>query len=311
MGKQVKSLKPLVSGEPKAVEGAGAKRSRDGAASSAAAKAADMSGDDRFSLSKFQLDERFKSRAKAAAELKAAAERERSEEEELQEDEEFGDDDVSDGHDDTGEDYDDDDGGDDSDGNYDVGLDDDVGGGDEENGGGSEGEVVDGDAAADGGEPKAKKIGKKLKPMSPEELAAFMKVVPLFGDAWLCVMQFAGTRAARCRVSQPHSALHEAHQGRVTAAPARARVLSVSLNTQVRHLLQKFGEIGRIYLTPENSAVTKRRRKMGGNKRVKYEDGWVEFMDKKKARQVASMLNGQPMGNKNRGFFEHDLWTIK
>ena len=189
MGKQVKSLKPLVSGEPEAVEGAGAKRSRDGAASSAAAKAAAMSGDDRFSLSKFQLDERFKSRAKAAAELKAAAERERSEEEELQEDEEFGDDDVSDGHDDAGDDDagdddDDDDGGDDSDGNYDVGLDDDVGGGDEENGGGSEGEVVDGDAAADGGEPKAKKIGKKLKPMSPEELAAFMKVVPLFGDAW-------------------------------------------------------------------------------------------------------------------------------
>ncbi len=42
-----------------------------------------------------------------------------------------------------------------------------------------------------------------------------------------------------------------------------------------------------------------------------YEDGWVEFMDKKKARQVAAMLNGQPLGSKNRGFYEHDLWTIK
>ena len=92
---------------------------------------------------------------------------------------------------------------------------------------------------------------------------------------------------------------------------ARVRVCLVSLDAQVRHLLQKFGEIGRIYLTPEDSAVTKRRRKMGGNKRVKYEDGWVEFMDKKKARQVAVMLNGQPMGSKNRGFFEHDLWTMK
>ena len=65
---------------------------------------------------------------------------------------------------------------------------------------------------------------------------------------------------------------------------------------------------------------------MGGNKRIKYpahpslyfcnilrgyEDGWVEFMDKKKAREVAAMLNGQPLGSKNRGFYEHDLWTIK
>ena len=87
--------------------------------------------------------------------------------------------------------------------------------------------------------------------------------------------------------------------------------VSAASRAQVRHLLQKFAEIGRIYLTPEDAAVTKRRRKMGGNKRIKYEDGWVEFMDKKKARQVAAMLNGQPIGSKNRGFYEHDLWTIK
>ena len=37
----------------------------------------------------------------------------------------------------------------------------------------------------------------------------------------------------------------------------------------------------------------------------------MEFMDKKKARRVAAMLNGQPIGSKNRGFYEHDLWTIK
>jgi hypothetical protein len=76
-------------------------------------------------------------------------------------------------------------------------------------------------------------------------------------------------------------------------------------------LLEKFADIGRIYLTPEDASVTRRRRKMGGNKRVKYEDGWVEFADKKKARRVAAMLNGQPIGSKNRGFYEHDLWTIK
>jgi ESF2/ABP1 family protein len=88
-------------------------------------------------------------------------------------------------------------------------------------------------------------------------------------------------------------------------------VARLTLALQVRHLLQKFADIGRVYLTPEDPAVTRRRRKLGGNKRIKYEDGWVEFMDKRKARQVAAMLNGQPIGSKNRGFYEHDLWTIK
>jgi len=209
MGKQGRPLKTLASGEPDAMAGSGAKRGRDGAASSAAAKAAEVSGDDRFSLSKFQLDERFVNRTKVAVAAKAAAELEMSDEEEEEEEEEFGDDES----DDMDDDDDDDDG---KDGNYDISEDDDVHGDEEENGGGLEGEV-DGDGAADGSSAKLKKIAKKLKPMSPEELAAFMKVAPLPGDAQQIVTQFAGTRAARRCVSQPHSAVHEAHQGHASA----------------------------------------------------------------------------------------------
>ena len=36
---------------------------------------------------------------------------------------------------------------------------------------------------------------------------------------------------------------------------------------KIRHLLSKYGEIGRIYLTPEDPAIRKKRKAMGGNKK--------------------------------------------
>lgn len=133
------------------MEGAGAKRRRDGTASVAAAKAAESSGDDRFSLSKFKLDERFQRRGKDKVD---DVDIERSEEEL----EEFEND--SDGG--GGSDGDDAD-----DGNYDIDDDDDQEGPEVGIAGGSDGE---------GAPAKSKKMSKKLKPMSADELAAFMKV---------------------------------------------------------------------------------------------------------------------------------------
>ena len=80
---------------------------------------------------------------------------------------------------------------------------------------------------------------------------------------------------------------------------------------KVRHLLSKHGEVLRIYLTPEDPAIRKKRKMMGGNKRQSYVDGWVEFADKKIAKQVASMLNTQPIGGKQASFYSSDLWSLK
>ena len=80
---------------------------------------------------------------------------------------------------------------------------------------------------------------------------------------------------------------------------------------KVRHLLSKHGEVLRIYLAPEDPAIRKKRKLMGGNKRQSYVDGWVEFADKKVARQVVSMLNTRPIGGKQASFYSSDLWSLK
>ncbi|RKP08844.1 hypothetical protein THASP1DRAFT_15081 [Thamnocephalis sphaerospora] len=80
---------------------------------------------------------------------------------------------------------------------------------------------------------------------------------------------------------------------------------------KVRHLLSKYGEIGRIYLAPEDENARKRRRKMGGNRKLMFTEGWVEFKDKKVAKLIAKTLNAQPIGGSKRNFHQHDLWTLK
>jgi len=53
---------------------------------------------------------------------------------------------------------------------------------------------------------------------------------------------------------------------------------------KVRHLLQQYADITRIYLAPEDETVRRRRRKEGGNRKQRYTEGWVEFASKKEVR---------------------------
>ena len=107
---------------------------------------------------------------------------------------------------------------------------------------------------------------------------------------------------------------------------------------KIRHLLSDYGEIGRIYLTPEDPAIRKKRKAMGGNKKQvwcargrwdwacgasvaagfdiwaclqSFVDGWIEFADKRIAKSVAKTLNCQPIGGKATSFWAADLWTLK
>ncbi|CAI5511590.1 unnamed protein product [Closterium sp. Naga37s-1] len=80
---------------------------------------------------------------------------------------------------------------------------------------------------------------------------------------------------------------------------------------KLRHLLSPYAEILRIYLTPEDPAARQRRRAAGGSRNKNFTEGWVEFARKRDAKRVAALLNGQPMGGKNRSHHRFDLWTIK
>lgn len=50
---------------------------------------------------------------------------------------------------------------------------------------------------------------------------------------------------------------------------------------------------------------------MGKNTGKNFSEGWVEFEDKKVAKQVAAMLNNNPMGGNRRSAYHYDLWCMK
>lgn len=63
-------------------------------------------------------------------------------------------------------------------------------------------------------------------------------------------------------------------------------------------------------MKPEEDAATKKRKKLGGNKKKRFVEGWVEFEDKKLARQVAESLNGTQISRQKGDFYHDDLWTM-
>lgn len=121
------------------------------------------------------------------------------------------------------------------------------------------------------------------------------------------------------------------------AAQARTGIIYISRippgmrPTKVRHLMSGFGEIGRIYLQQEGTLFLdilypllqlrklhctdpKRaflRKKHTSTKKAHYTEGWVEFLDKRVARAIAEMLNGQPIGGKKGTRWRDDVWTMK
>eukprot|EP00795_Rhopilema_esculentum_P005441 gene5441-616_t len=80
---------------------------------------------------------------------------------------------------------------------------------------------------------------------------------------------------------------------------------------KVRSHMTQFGEIGRVFLQPEDPLTRKRRKKTGGSGKKMFTEGWVEFKDKKIAKAVARTLNGQIVGGKKRGYYHDDIWNIK
>lgn len=80
---------------------------------------------------------------------------------------------------------------------------------------------------------------------------------------------------------------------------------------KVKYLLGKYGTVQRMHLVEEDPTITRRRAKSGGSHKKKYTEGWVEFEDKRDAKQCAAMMNGQIVGGKKSGFFHDMIWNIK
>ena len=52
-------------------------------------------------------------------------------------------------------------------------------------------------------------------------------------------------------------------------------------------------------------------RSQNANKLTNFWTGWIEFADKKIARQVAESLNNTLIGGKKGGFYHDDTWNLK
>ncbi|KAH8593453.1 hypothetical protein B0O99DRAFT_653300 [Bisporella sp. PMI_857] len=80
--------------------------------------------------------------------------------------------------------------------------------------------------------------------------------------------------------------------------------------TKLRSLLEPYGAINRIFLTPEDPASHTRRVRNGGNKKRSFTDGWVEFVSKKDAKKACELLNAQTIGGKKGTYYRDDVWTL-
>ncbi|XP_061590651.1 activator of basal transcription 1 [Cololabis saira] len=78
----------------------------------------------------------------------------------------------------------------------------------------------------------------------------------------------------------------------------------------LRNLLSVYGEIGRVFLQPEDRQV-RRNKKKSGLRRCDFTEGWVEFRDKRVAKKLAVSLHNTPMGTRKTQRFSADLWNIK
>ena len=122
---------------------------------------------------------------------------------------------------------------------------------------------------------KEKQAVKKLKPLTPAQLAASQRKAKKTGVIYI------------------------------------SRVPPFMKPATVRKLLSPCGEIGRIFLTPEPTPMHQQRVRNGGNKKRSFVDGWVEFVSKKRAKACVELLNGKNIAGKKGGFYYDDLWNLK
>lgn len=80
---------------------------------------------------------------------------------------------------------------------------------------------------------------------------------------------------------------------------------------KLQKLLEPYGKINRIFLSPEDPAAHSRRVKAGGNKKRTFTDGWVEFVNKNDAKTVCDLLNARVIGGKKSNYYHDDVWSIR
>ncbi|WVZ13698.1 hypothetical protein V8G54_011264 [Vigna mungo] len=77
-------------------------------------------------------------------------------------------------------------------------------------------------------------------------------------------------------------------------------------HVKLRHILSRL-----LLFDFSGSATQVPSKRSRGSRDQEYSEGWVEFGDKRVAKRVANMLNGEQIGGRKRSSFYYDLWNIK
>lgn len=95
-----------------------------------------------------------------------------------------------------------------------------------------------------------------------------------------------------------------------------SRIPPAMTPSTLRQYLSPFGNIGRVYLAPDDRKAAhlkklSKKAKKALRPKSAFTEGWVEFLNKKDAKTAALALNGRPYGGKRGSRFREDLWCIR
>ncbi|MCL7025197.1 hypothetical protein MKW94_007305, partial [Papaver nudicaule] len=108
--------------------------------------------------------------------------------------------------------------------------------------------------------------------------------------------------------------LKEAKKARNRGVCYMSRIPPQMDPVKLRQVLSQYADIDRIYLVPETKQQLPQqvnRKKAGEFRGQGFSEGWVEFTNKREAKRIAEMLNGEQMGGKKKSSFYYDIWNIK
>ncbi|KAL3077262.1 hypothetical protein niasHS_013251 [Heterodera schachtii] len=71
---------------------------------------------------------------------------------------------------------------------------------------------------------------------------------------------------------------------------------------RLRETMSRFDGLGRVYLQSE---------KRGAQRKKRYTEGWVEFKNKRVAKEVVRLMNGRVVGGRRRSAAYDSVWTMK
>lgn len=79
--------------------------------------------------------------------------------------------------------------------------------------------------------------------------------------------------------------------------------------SQTTQFFNNYGKVGRVFLQPDTKG--KNSGKSGPKTGLTFTEGWIEFISKRVAQDVAQNLNTTPVGGKKRSKAHDVLWNIK